>query len=80
MENNHISKKYKVIQDELRKADLKKIECLKCGNKDNNYKPRQGLCMDCFCKFLNSCMDDGMKLEEALAHIKKESKRWAKKK
>lgn len=75
MENNHISKNYKAIQEELRKAGLQKKQCIKCSKKDNDYKPRHGLCLDCFCEMLNACMDAGMKMEEALDYINKKVKK-----
>lgn len=46
------------------------VRCPICGKLDNYTPARYNLCLDCFCKELNTRMDKGIKFAEATKSIK----------
>ncbi len=41
------------LLEAMRMASRTKVQCPICGKFDNDWKPRGGLCLDCFCREMN---------------------------
>lgn len=51
---------YETIDAEISKANETLVRCPVCGNNDNNWPARHGLCLDCYCMAIYMQDADGI--------------------